>query len=203
MSLARRLFVVSGLSAGLVLIPAIAQAHENQVIRFGSFFGGVAHPVLGLDHLLAMLSVGVVSALIGGGAIWKIPATFVSAMAVGGLAGVLGLNPGSVLIEGAIAISVLLLGLVIALDRRVNVKATMAAVFFFGSFHGVAHGTEVPDIAEPVVYSLGFLTGTAFIHLFGVLIGDIARRYRYGRIALRVPGAAMSGVGVLFLVGAL
>lgn len=199
----RRALVVATVSTAWVLVPAIALAHENQVIRFGSFFGGVFHPVLGLDHLLAMLSVGIVSALIGGRAIWLVPATFVTAMAVGGASGILGLDPGSTVIEGAIAVSVLGLGLVIALDRRITPRFAMAAVAFFGFFHGVAHGIEVPDIAEPVVYSLGFLTGTAAIHLTGVLIGDIARRYRYGRTVLRVPGAAMSVVGALFLFGAL
>ncbi len=198
-----RLVVVVAIVAGLLLVPTLAMAHENQVIRFGSYFGGVVHPVLGLDHLLAMLSVGVVSALIGGRAIWQVPAVFVSAMAIGGTLGVLGVDPGSTVIEGAIALSVLGLGLVIALDQRMTVRVAMAAVAFFGIFHGVAHGTEVPDIAEPVVYSLGFLTGTAAIHLFGLLIGDIAGRYKYGRTVMRVPGGVVSAVGALFLFGGL
>lgn len=201
--MARRVTIVAALSAWSVVMPVAALAHENQVIRFGSFGGGFVHPVLGLDHLLAMLSVGVVSALIGGRAIWQVPAMFVTAMAAGGLLGVAGVDPGSFVIEGAIALSVLLLGLIIALDRRVSPRVALAAVAFFGAFHGIAHGTEVPDIAEPAIYSLGFLTGTAVIHLVGVLIGDIARRYRFGRIAMRVPAAAVSVVGALFLFGVL
>lgn len=191
-------------TALLVLFPEVAAAHEGQVIRFGSFLGGLTHPVLGLDHFLAMVSVGVVSAQIGGKAMWSVPATFVSVMAVGGVIGRLsGLEIEPTLIEVGIALSVLALGIVIALERSLPLAATMLAVAFFGMFHGYAHGAETPDIARPVVYALGFLTGTATIHLVGVLVGDAAKRYTAGRVVLRVGGGTAALVGALFLFGAI
>lgn len=188
-------------SAFAVTLPAMA--HEGQVIRFGSFLGGLTHPVLGLDHFLAMVSVGIVSAFIGGRAILTVPATFVAAMALGGWIG--GSSPEifAGLVEWAIAGSVMLLGAVILLDRRLRLPVAMSAVAFFGLSHGYAHGSEIPEIARPLVYAGGFLLGTALIHLLGVLIGDIARRYPRGRPILRGVGGAFVVAGTLFLVGAL
>ncbi len=185
----------------LLFTASPALAHENQVIQFGSFMGGLLHPVLGLDHFLAMVAVGIVSAFIGGKAIWTVPATFVVAMAVGGLGGANDLGVGVGIVEVAIAISVLALGAVIALDRNLRTSVAMGAVAFFGFFHGYAHGLEIPAIARPFVYAGGFLLGTALIHLLGVLIGDISRRYRAGRPVLRVVGALFVLTGVLFLGG--
>jgi urease accessory protein len=185
----------------LMVTAAPALAHENQVIEFGSFLGGLLHPVLGLDHFLAMVAVGIVSAFIGGRAIWTVPATFVVMMAVGGLAGSndLGITPG--VVELAIAVSVVTLGAVIALDKSLRTSVAMGAVAFFGFFHGYAHGTEIPDIARPLVYAGGFLLGTALIHLLGVLIGDMSRRYPAGRPVLRVVGGVFVLTGALFIGG--
>lgn len=199
----RRHLLVFAVGAFFAALPAPALAHEGQVIRLGSFLAGLTHPVLGLDHLLAMVSVGIVSAMIGGRAIWTVPATFVAAMAVGGLLGVADVGLGSGFVEAGIAISVLSLGLVIAADRRLPIVGAMLAVSFFGAMHGYAHGQEIPDIARPVVYASGFLTGTALIHLVGVLIGDQARRYRRGRPVLRVVAVAIALTGLSFLVGVL
>ena len=192
-----------GAFLSIVAIDLPALAHENEVIRFGSFLGGLTHPVLGLDHFLAMVSVGIVSALIGGRAIWTVPATFVAVMAVGGWVGWIGPGLYSGFFESAIAASVILLGAVILLDRKVAVLAAVAAVAFFGFFHGYAHGAEIPEIARPFVYAGGFLLGTALIHLLGLLIGDIARRYPKGRPILRGLGGAFVFLGALFLVGVL
>lgn len=198
----RRFKRLSVLSALLVLVGAApASAHEEQVIEFGSFLGGLLHPVLGLDHFLAMVAVGIVSAWIGGKAIWTVPATFVVMMGVGGLAGAADLGISSGFVELAIALSVIGLGALIALDRALNLWATMGAVAFFGFFHGYAHGMEIPDVAEPWVYAGGFLLGTALIHLLGVLIGDISHRYRAGSIALRIVGGVFVVIGTLFLFG--
>ena len=180
-----------------------ALAHEQQVIRFGSFLGGFTHPVLGLDHFLAMVSVGIVSAMLGGGAIWVIPGLFVVMMTVGGLLGRFDLGLGMGIIEAGIGVSVVLLGAAIAADRALPVKAVMGAVVFFGAFHGYAHGVEIPSVARPGLYILGFLSGTIIIHLLGVLIGEIAKRYARGRIVLRILGGLSAVIGVLFLAGAL
>jgi urease accessory protein len=196
--------------AGLALV-AIAwvaaagpvAAHENEVIKYGSFLGGLTHPVLGPDHLLAMLSVGILSTQIGGRAILTVPATFVMFMAVGGAVGIINGGIPMEIIEFGIAASVLVLGGVIAAGRRVPVAIAMGAVAIFGSMHGYAHGVETPTIADPAVYALGFLLGTASIHLLGVLIGEVARQYRSGPRVLRVCGAAIATMGGLFLIGVL
>lgn len=199
----RRLCVALSALAGVMASSLPALAHEGQVIRFGSFLGGLTHPVLGLDHFLAMVSVGIVSAFIGGRAIWTVPAAFVGAMALGGWIGRSSPEIFSWLVEWAIAASVMLLGAVILLDRRLRLSVAMAAVAFFGLSHGYAHGSEIPDIARPVVYAGGFLLGTALIHLLGVLIGDMARRYPRGRPVLRGVGGVFVAAGALFLFGAL
>ena len=194
------------LSATMVLVAVTASAalaHENEVIRFGSFLGGLTHPVLGLDHLLAMLAVGIVSVQIGGRAIWTVPGTFVAVMAVGGGVGLATGTIPMVLVENAIGLSVLILGIVIAAGRALSTRVAMVAVGFFAFFHGYAHGVETPTIAGPVRYALGFLTGTALIHLAGVLIGDVARRYSTGTLVLRGAGAASAVAGALFLAGVL
>lgn len=194
--------MIAFISGGWILVrPAMGLAHENQVIRLGSFWGGFLHPVLGLDHFLAMVSVGIVSSMVGGKAIFTVPGLFVVTMAVGGLAGRADLGLSSSVVETGIALSVVLLGIAIAADRSLPLRAVMAAVLFFGFFHGYAHGVEIPEIAGPIVYALGFLLGTALIHLAGVLIGEISRRYTSGRLVLRIAGAGFAVLGVLFLLG--
>ena len=180
-----------------------AMAHEEQVIEYGSFLAGLTHPVLGLDHLLAMVSVGIVSAIIGGRAIWTVPSVFVVMMAVGGISGWAGLPIGGQAVELAIAVSVILLGGVIAWGRAIPVPLAMVAVAFFGFFHGFAHGAEIPDMADPLVYAIGFMLGTVLLHLTGVLIGEIAKRYQYGLLVLRGAGVVFAVIGASFFVEAL
>ena len=180
-----------------------ALGHENQVVEYGSFLAGLTHPVLGLDHFIAMVSVGIVSALIGGRAIWTVPATFVVMMGVGGVAGYADIGLSSSAVEVGIAVSVILLGGVMALDQTLDIRIAMLFVAFFGFFHGYAHGQEIPDIAEPAVYALGFISGTILIHLLGLLIGEVAIRYPYGRPVLRVVGGVFIVIGALFLLGVL
>ena len=150
---------------------------------------------------MAMVAVGIVSAFIGGRAIWTVPSAFVAMMAVGGLAGTNDIGITTGFVELAIALSVIGLGAVIALDKRLRTPVAIGAVAFFGFFHGYAHGLEIPEIARPVVYAAGFLLGTALIHLLGVLIGDISSRYPKGRPVMRVLGAMFVLTGVLFIGG--
>lgn len=182
-----------------LLSPVAAMAHEGSSLPYGSFVAGLAHPVLGVDHFLAMVSVGIVSAQIGGRAIWTVPGTFVTVMALGGLLGWLGVGLTSV--EFGIAFSVLVLGIAIAADRKLPILAAMGAVAIFATFHGYAHGAEMPTVANPVRYALGFMTGTALLHVAGVLIGDISQHYARGKVLLRIAGAAIAGAGTWFLVG--
>ena len=182
-------------------IPGVAYAHDGTNLGLGGFLSGMVHPVLGYDHLLAMLSVGIISAQIGGRAIWTVPATFVSVMAIGGVLGLI--NIGLNVTELGIAVSLVILGLVIAAERKIPTLIVMIGVGFFAIFHGYAHGAEMPDTAEPFLYALGFLVGTALIHIAGVVIGDISRHYERGKVVLRVGGALIAVVGLLFIFGVL
>ncbi|KAA3664261.1 MAG: urease accessory protein UreJ [Chloroflexi bacterium] len=198
----RRLLLILTLLLLLFVLPSMVYAHdETTVARFGSFIAGLTHPILGLDHLLAMLSVGIISAQIGGRAIWQVPATFVGVMALGGTLGLLGV--GLTAIEFGIALSVLALGVAIFMEKGIPIAVVMVAVGLFAIFHGYAHGAEMPSLAQPVRYALGFLTGTAVIHITGVLIGDIPSHYKAGPIVLRGLGAVIAVFGILFLVGVL
>ncbi|HSF80346.1 MAG TPA: HupE/UreJ family protein [Anaerolineales bacterium] len=183
------------------LIPIAVYAHEGGNVPISGFLAGLIHPVLGYDHLLAMLSVGILSAQIGGRAIWTVPATFVTVMALGGTLGMIDI--GLTAIEMGIAASLVLLGLVIAAERKLPILIAMGGVGFFAVFHGYAHGSEMPETAQPMLYALGFLTGTAVIHIAGVVIGDIARHYERGKLILRVGGVFIALIGVLFMTGML
>lgn len=186
-------------AAAAALCSSMALAHDGTTLPYGSFLSGLTHPVLGADHFLAMLSVGIVSAQMGGRAIWTVPATFVLVMALGGVLG--WLDVGLTALEAGIAFSVLALGTVIAADKVLPVPLVMSAVGIFAVFHGYAHGAEMPVVAQPVTYALGFMSGTAFLHLAGVLIGDISQHYARGKIILRISGAAIAALGGFFLVG--
>lgn len=189
------------IALALAAIPSIAYAHDGSNVPFGGFLSGLIHPVLGYDHFLAMLSVGILSAQIGGRAIWTVPATFVSVMALGGTLGLIDIGLTSV--ELGIAASLVLLGLIIAAERKLPILLAMTGVGFFAIFHGYAHGTEMPTTAEPVKYALGFLTGTALIHIAGVVLGDIAKHYEFGKTTLRFGGGLIALTGVLFIFGIL
>ena len=200
----RRTVPAAALSALLlVLLVQPAAAHEQQVIEYGSFLAGLTHPVLGLDHFLAMVSVGIVSSIIGGRAIWTVPSMFVMMMAVGGVVGWLWADLPSEIVELAIASSVILLGGVIVWGQAIPTPAAMAAVAFFGFFHGYAHGSEIPEIADPIVYAVGFMLGTILLHLTGVLIGEMAKRYAYGLLVLRGAGMVFVVIGASFFLAAL
>ncbi|GAB4343642.1 MAG: HupE/UreJ family protein [Desulfobulbaceae bacterium] len=161
------------------------------------FVSGVFHPVLGFDHLLAMLSVGIVSAQIGGRAIWTVPLTFVTVMGIGGFLGMHNIPvPG---VEYGIALSVLILGVAVASGKKINTLVAHLGVAFFATFHGHAHGAEMPELADPVIFSLGFLLGTAAIHLAGVGIGLASARIKDGPQALRYVGAGIAGIGVYIM----
>lgn len=177
-------------------LPSISYAHEG---AGGGFMAGLTHPVLGFDHLLAMLSVGILSAQMGGVAIWRVPLTFVLVMLGGGILGINGIPLFSV--ELGIALSVLALGVAIALDKKLSPVLAMVFVGFFAIFHGHAHGTEMPSLSKPLLYACGFVIGTAGIHVAGVLIGIITERIKEGKQLLRYAGAGIAGVGFHLIIG--
>ena len=175
--------------------PSVSYAHEADG---GGFMSGLTHPVLGFDHLLAMLSVGILSAQMGGRAIRRVPLTFVLVMLGGGILGINGIPIFSV--ELGIAFSVLALGIAIALEKKLSPLLAMVFVGFFAIFHGHAHGTEMPSLSQPVFYACGFVVGTAGIHVAGVLIGIIAERLEQGGQLLRYAGAGIAGVGLHLII---
>jgi urease accessory protein len=173
-----------------------ALAHDELDEGVG-FVTGLLHPALGFDHLLAMLSVGILSAQIGGRAIWYIPSAFVAVMIVGGFLGMQEI--GIPLVEVGIAISVVVLGMALATDKILPEWIALFSVAVFGIFHGHAHGTEMPLIANPWLYGLGFVIGTATIHITGVFIGLGYRKLQRGPGLLRATGAGIAGVGAYIL----
>lgn len=181
-----------------ILSPVLA--HQANSLPYGPFLGGITHPVLGFDHLLAMVSVGMISAQIGGKAIWTVPSTFVLVMFFGGL---VGLNMGGLSgYEIGIALSVLLLGGSLAADKTLNSIFAMIAVGIFAIFHGYAHGEEIPSIAQPTPYIAGFMTGTILLHITGLILADISTHYKSGKIILRLAGAGIALAGFYFLITA-
>ena len=184
-------------TGGIVsFLPNIVYAHEG---AGGGFTAGLMHPVLGFDHLLAMLSVGILSAQMGGQAIWRVPLTFVLVMLGGGVLGINGVPMISV--ELGIAFSVLALGVAIALEKKLPPLFAMVFVGIFAIFHGHAHGTEMPSLSKPLFYACGFVLGTAGIHVAGVLIGIIAERLKDGAQLLRYAGAGIAGIGFHLIIG--
>ena len=157
----------------------------------GGLLSGFLHPLLGLDHLLAMVAVGMLSAQIGGRAIWTVPATFVSVMAIGGALGIAGVAvPG---VEYLITGSVIALGATIVTGGRIPPWLAIGVVALFALAHGNAHGTELPaatnTLSLTVAYVSGFLIATTCLHLIGVFLGMIAERRQQGLQLLRVTGA--------------
>ena len=166
-------------------------------------YAGLLHPILGIDHLLAMVAVGLLSAQMGGRAIWTVPAAFVLLMAVGGILGIIGVPLPFV--EYGIAFSVVALGVALAARRNLPVPLAMAFVGVFALFHGHAHGTELPVISETTLdvlaYIFGFLVATAGLHLIGALIGQIAVGNPRGANVLRFSGAIIALIGVFLVIG--
>jgi urease accessory protein len=185
----------------LLLALAAAPVHAHQQTgQAAGFLTGLKHPVSGLDHVLAMISVGLWGAQLGAPAVWLLPVVFPMVMAFGGFLGLLGIPlPG---IEVGIAVSALLLGLMIALEARPPLWGAAVLVGFFAIFHGYAHGTELPAGESGLLYSVGFVIATGCLHATGIGIG-VAHRWRAGRIALRAAGAIVAVAGVGFLWRAL
>jgi urease accessory protein len=182
------------------LLPTAAWAHVGVGSTHG-FVHGFVHPVTGIDHVLAMVAVGVFAANLGGRALWAVPLTFVSVMAVGGALGVAGIAVPFV--ETGIAFSVIVLGLAVALRWQWPVAAAMALVGVFAIFHGHAHGAEMPVDASGLEYGVGFMLATALLHVVGIGLGQgIARFGRvYSPRVVQIGGAAMAVAGVGILTG--
>ncbi|SDA87369.1 HupE/UreJ family protein [Sinorhizobium sp. NFACC03] len=164
---------------------------------FGGFGSGFQHPILGLDHFLAMAAVGIWGAQLGGRSVWTLPVTFPLIMCIGGI---IGMSDALRLpyVEAVIALSVITLGVAIALRWRPPEAVSIVVVAVFAIFHGYAHGVELPLAADPAAYAVGFVVATGLIHVFGILLGLGVERF-YRGTATRGVGGAITACGLYFL----
>jgi urease accessory protein len=181
--------------AGFLIFISPAQAHVEQGQAVG-FVTGLEHPWSGLDHVLAMIAVGLWGAQLGNPALWLLPVTFPMVMAMGAMMGLLGIPvPG---IEIGIAVSAILLGAMVLGEVKPRLFLAAVMVGFFAIFHGHAHGTELPAGQSGLLYSMGFVIATGVLHGIGILTGTI-HRWSAGKLALRGAGAFIAAMGLFFL----
>jgi len=180
-----------------LLLPATASAH-SETGTIGGFTSGFLHPLTGLDHIVAMVAVGLWGAYLGTPAMWLLPVVFPVVMAFGGALGVLGVPlPG---VEKCIALSGIILGLAVAFAARPPLWVSAVIVGFFAIFHGHAHGTELPESANAMTYAVGFVIATGLLHLSGITLGLLVR-WPWGRVVVRMGGAAIAIIGCGFFFG--
>jgi urease accessory protein len=183
-----------------LLASSAAQAHLG-IGDTNGFGHGFAHPLSGIDHVLAMVAVGLFAAHLGGRALWLVPLSFVTMMMLGGALGVAGVPLPFV--EIGIGLSVVVLGVVVAASYGMATALAMALVGFFAIFHGHAHGTEMPATTSGLAYGAGFVLATATLHTIGIGIGLLIGKMseHYGRRVLQAGGSAMALAGVAILAG--
>jgi urease accessory protein len=162
----------------------------------GGLVSGLSHPIGGLDHVLAMVAVGLWGAQLGLPAVWLLPIAFPLMMAVGAGIGLIGIPLPAV--EVGIAASAVALGLMVLLEARPPLAASLILVAVFAVFHGHAHGTELPAGQSGLLYSIGFVIATGLLHACGIAIGAI-HRWNAGRVMLRFAGAVVLAGGLYFL----
>lgn len=180
----------------LSILGTSAFAHTGETA--GGFFSGLSHPVFGPDHVVAMVAVGLWGAFLGAPAIWLLPIVFPLVMAAGGVIGIVGIPLPAV--ETGIASSAIILGLMVALAARPPLWAAAVLVGALAIFHGFAHGRELPNGANAVGYSAGFVIATGLLHLTGIAFG-LSARWPAGRLAVRGAGGAIALVGLAYLGG--
>ena len=187
--------LIAGISL-LAFHPAAALAHQETGSMTG-IVSGLKHPVSGLDHVLAMIAVGLWGAQLGAPAVWVLPVAFPMVMAFGGMLGLMGIGlPG---IEVGIALSALVLGSMVLAEVRPPLWVAAVLVGFFAVFHGHAHGTELPAGGSGLLYSIGFVAATGMLHGVGITMG-LLHRWSRGRLAIQAAGGLVAAAGVFFLV---
>jgi urease accessory protein len=179
----------------LLLLPDSASAHVQGSDAVG-FVTGLLHPVSGLDHVLALIAVGLWGAQLGQPAVWLLPVTFPMVMAFGGMLALIGIPlPG---IEVGIAASAIILGIAVLREARPRLAVAAFVIALFAIFHGHAHGTELPEGENGLVYSMGFVIATGSLHATGVCIG-LVHRWSWGQRVLRLVGGCVAVAGLLFM----
>jgi urease accessory protein len=187
---------VTSIAIFFVFAPAAALAHPGHD-GAGGLVHGFLHPVTGIDHVLAMIAVGVLAAQYGGRALWLVPMSFLVAMAAAGATGMAGVPVQ--IVEAGIGLSVVVLGLVIAFQIKPPTLVAMLVVGFFALFHGYAHGTEMPNGVAGLSFAAGFLVATALLLGAGVGLGLLLQRRTLSRRLIQAGGGAMALVGIAVL----
>jgi len=183
--------------AALAFMSTRAFAHSEQGVAI-DFWGGFTHPIFGLDHVVAMVAVGLWGAFLGPPAIWVLPVVFPLVMALAGAYGVLGLPLHGV--EIGIALSAIMLGAMVAGAVKPPLWVAALLVGAFAVFHGYAHGVELPVGADAIAFSMGFVIATGMLHLAGIAFGAVSH-WPAGRIAVRAAGAVIMVIGLGYLTG--
>jgi urease accessory protein len=185
-------------AAILMLVPALALAHPQGGTAHGGLVAGVLHPLTGIDHLLAMIAVGLWASQLRGRAGAVLPATFPLLMLAG--AAMAGLGVGMPAVEPLIALSVLALGVAVAGGIRLPVIPGTALLSVFALAHGHAHGSELPAATDVAAYASGFIGATVLLHLAGLLLGLACRERGRGAL-VRAGGSLIAVTGVMLLAG--
>lgn len=185
--------------AGPILLPFAAWAHPGDAVTSSgaSFLGGILHPLVGSDHLIAISAVGLWAGYLGGRALFGIPLAFLGMMSAGA---VLGHSSVAVpAVDHMIAVSLVVFGLLICLLVRLPPSVAACIVALFGAFHGYAHGAETPDAAEPLVYGAGFLIATTTLLALGGALGFVGRQ-RFPVFVVRAAGMAITAFGTAMIL---
>jgi urease accessory protein len=185
------------LTLSALMLPMLALAHSGEG-ALGGFKSGFMHPILGWDHVAAMVAVGLWGAILLRPALWVLPITFPMVMAIGAVLGIVGIPVPYV--ETGIALSSLVLGALILIGWKAPLWAAMLVVSIFAIFHGHAHGTELPEAANPLTYAIGFVLGTGLLHLAGICLGFLDKLPK-GLYIVRGLGGVIALCGVAFLMG--
>ena len=181
----------------ITLFSSSLLAHESSGIA-GGFISGFFHPINGWDHVIAMVAVGLWGAFLGNPAIWILPVVFPMVMALGGVLGIIGIPVPAV--ETGIALSAIVLGIMVAMAARPPIWVAATIVGVFAIFHGHAHGTELPNAAAPLAYSIGFVMATGLLHIGGIGFGFLSK-WPAGKIAVKAGGGIIAFLGLGFLTG--
>ena len=198
MSKTRTLTAASPAAVLMVLSVPMASAHGGAATPQSSLEQGFLHPLFGVDHFGAMVAVGLLSAVLLRGAIWRLPLVFVGALLVGGIAGFNGFELAGR--ELWVMGSLVAMGAVLLTRTSIGLPWAFLAVAFFGFAHGNAHGLDLPAAASPAGFASGFVLASGLCHAGGIALGVVAKRSRWSANILRVGGALLVGQGMLLLV---
>ena len=195
----RKFSLLQVVTVALAIAPSAVFAHTG-ISETHDFLHGFSHPLGGLDHVLAMVAVGVIAAQLGGRALWVVPASFVVTMAIAGACGMTGV--ALTYAEVGIALSLVVLGAIVAFNVRMPTAMAAALVALFAVFHGYAHGAEMPESLSGIAFGSGFIMATSLLHAVGIGLGfGVTRIAERGLPLAQTYGGATALVGLAGLAG--